>query len=618
MQVGKRAEFWVPLAHSRALTGEDYLTRPTTSWLTLIGRLRDSAAAEAARQELDAILRRVRETSGRPVEPIVLQPGARGDSMLSDQLASPMALLLSAGVLVLLVACLNVANLQLARTESRRRELAVRAALGARRVQLLRLLLIDGCLIAAAAGAAGLYVAALFMDNAASLIAYYGQPVSLSIPLDVRVVAAACLLSLATALVIGLLSTWQIVRRPPAGGLVDGRSELGRRRPAQRVLVVAQVALSMALLTGASLLVRTLDRLRHADLGFDPRGVAVLQVSPEMGRLSRDSAGAYFERAIRALSALPGVESAAVAHVMPLDFGGSRTTIAVAGYTPTQGEDMEINFVRISPGYFDTLGLRLRDGRAFDERDRDGQPERIIVNETMARRFWPDGRAVGRLLRFSSGGPFSVEVVGVVPDVHYRMVREAATPTFYVPLAQWPTSEGVLHVRMAGDPSPRIAELRRVVGAVDVAVPVTRAHTVLDQIERNVADERMSMAIGLTLALVALLLSTAGIYATIAFLVGRRTREIGVRIALGARTADVRSLVLKEGVALALVGVLCGLALSAWVGHALRHQLYGIGPLDPASVGVAAAILAGAALVASWLPARRAARVDPIVALRES
>ncbi len=399
---------------------------------------------------------------------------------------------------------------------------------------------------------------------------------------------------------------------------MNGRSEPWRRRPAQRALVVAQVALSMALLTGASLLVRTLDRLRHADLGFDPRGVAVLQVSPEMGRLSRDAAGAYFEQAIRAVSALPGVESAAVAHVMPLDFGGSRTTIAVAGYTPTQGEDMEINFVRISPGYFDTLGLKLREGRAFDERDRDGQPERIIVNETMARRFWPEGRAVGRLLRFSSRGPFSVEVVGVVPDVHYRMVREAATPTFYVPLAQWPTSEGVLHVRTAGDPSARVAELRRVVGAVDVAVPVTRAHTVLDQIERNVADERMSMAIGLTLALVALLLSTAGIYATIAFLVGRRTREIGVRIALGARTADVRSLVLREGVVLALVGVLCGLALSAWVGHALRHQLYGIGPLDAASVGAAAAILAGAALLASWLPARRAARVDPIVALRES
>ncbi len=379
MQVGRKAEFWVPLAHARALTGDDFLPRPTTSWLTVIGRLREGTAADVAREELDAILRRVRESSGRPIEPVVLQPGARGDSILSEQLASPMALLLAAGAVVLLVACFNVANLQLARTEARRRELAVRSALGARRIQLVRLLLIDGCLMSTAAGVAGFYVAALFRNSAASLIAFYGQPVSLSIPLDYRVVATAFVLSSATALVIGVLSTWQIARRPTAGSLADGRSESGGRRPAQRVLVVAQVALSMALLTGASMLVRTLDRLRHADLGFDPRHVAVLQVSPEMGRLGRDAAAVYFDRAMQVVSALPGVESAAVAHVMPLDFGGSRTTIGVAGYSPAEGEDMEINFVRISPQYFRTIGLplqrgtglrRTRPGRAAGTHDR--------------------------------------------------------------------------------------------------------------------------------------------------------------------------------------------------------------------------------------------------------
>ena len=460
-------------------------------------------------------------------------------------------------------------------------------------------------------------VAGLFKDRAASLIALYGQPVSLSAPLDARVVSVACLISLAAAVAIGFLSTWQTFRRQPSAGLVDVRAGAGSRRPAQGALVVAQVALSMGLLTGASLLVRSLDRLRHADLGFDPRGIVVLQVSPEMGRLSRDAAGVYFDEAIRAVSSLPGVESAAVAHVMPLDFGGSRTTIGIAGYAPSTDEDMEINFVRVSPGYFRTLGLSMRDGRPFDARDRDGQPERIIVNETMARRFWPAGRAVGRFVRFDSRAPFNVEVIGVVPDVHYRMVREEPTPAFYVPLAQWRASEGVLHVRVAGDPSSRIAELRRAVSAVSTTVPVTRAYTLLDQVERNVADERMAMAIGLTLAVVALVLAAAGLYATMAFLVGLRTREIGVRMALGARTADVRALVLREGVILALGGVLCGLALAAWVGHALRHQLYGIGTLDLSSVGAAAVILAAAALLASWFPARRASRVDPVIALRE-
>jgi predicted permease len=616
MQVGRNADFWVALAHSPGLAGGDLLGRPTTSWLTVVARLRDDATAESARQELDAILRRIRESSGRPVEPVVLQPGARGDSLLSGELASPMALLLAAGALVLLVACLNVANLQLSRTEARRRELAVRSALGARRAQLVRLALIDGGLMAGAAGLAAVWLAVLLKDQAASLIALYGRPVALSIPFDGRVVGMAALLSCAAALVVGVLSSWQMLRRHSADNLADGRGETGQRRPAQRALVVAQVALSMALLVGASLLVRTLDRLRHADLGFDPRGIAVLQISPEMGRLSRVAASTYFDEAIAAVEALPGVQSAGVAHVMPLDFGGSRTTIGIAGYTPAPDEDMELNFVRVSPGYFRTLGLSAREGRTFDERDRDGQPERIIVNETMARRFWPDGKATGRFVRFDSRAPFNVEVIGVVPDAHYRMVRELSTPTFYVPLAQWPSAAGVLHVRVT-EPSSRLTELRRVVAAVNPAVPVIRAHTLSDQVERNIADERLAMTIGLTLALVALLLATAGLYATMAFIVGRRTREIGVRLALGARTTEVRSLVLREGLTLTLAGVACGLAFSIWVGRALRHQLYGVGALDVPSLIGAAVVLAAAALLASWLPARRAARVDPVIALRD-
>ena len=197
------------------------------------------------------------------------------------------------------------------------------------------------------------------------------------------------------------------------------------------------------------------------------------------------------------------------------------------------------------------------------------------------------------------------------------MVREPSTPTFYVPLAQWPSDAGVLHVRVTGEPSTRLAELRRVVAAVNPAVPVIRAHTLPDQVERNIADERLAMTIGLTLALVALLLATAGLYATMAFVVGRRTREIGVRLALGARTTEVRSLVVREGLALTLAGGPCGLALSIWVGRALRHQLYGVSALDVPSLVGAAVILIAAGLLASWLPARRAARVDPVVALRE-
>ncbi len=616
MQVGQRASFWIPLAHAAPLTGGDRLRRPA-SWLTVVGRLRDGVDRAAARDELDAILRSVRAEAKQPMEPVVLTAGGRGDSNLAAQLSSPLRLLMLAGAVVLLVACLNVANLQLARTAERQTELTIRAALGARRDQLVRLVAIDGCLLAAAAGAAAVAMAALLKDAAVSMIAFYGQPVALDVPLDLRTLGAAAALSVLAGVSIALLTMLPIVRRRP--GVVGASRTASSARPAlQRGLVALQIALSMALVTGAALLVRTVDQLRRADLGFDPRGVAVVQVSPAMGRVIRAQSGAYFDEVIRAVESLPGVKGAGVAHVMPLDFGGSRMTIDVAGYKPAPDEEMELNFARVSPGYFSAMDIPLLQGRGFDDRDRDGQPERIVVNETMAKRFWPDGRAVGGLVRTNSRDPYAVEVIGVVPDVHYRMVREEPRPSFYVPLAQYPAGGGVVHVRFAGASAAaaRIDELRRVVGAVNPAVPVERAHTLLDQVERNIADERMATALVVALAAVALVLATAGIYATMAFVVGRRTREIGVRMALGARAADMRALVLREGFVLAAIGVAGGVALSMWTGKALDSLLFGVGRADAISLAAAAGFLAAAALLASWIPARRAARVDPVVALR--
>ena len=618
MEVGKVADFWVSLAHGSALDGSGALDRPNLSWLTVVARVPENHAREAVRQELDAIVKGAFDVRGRAYEPVVLIDGSRGDSMLPARLEGGLRVLLTAGGLVLLVACMNVANLQLARTEARRVELAVRSALGARRGQLCRLLIIDAMLLAAFSGLAGLAAATLLKDRAASFIALWGEPVSIAVPVDWRVVGAAAALSAAAALVVASLSIWQMLRSQVSEGLQDLRTVTGPKRRMQRVLVVGQFALSMALLTGAALLSRTIVNLRGTNLGFEAGRVAVVEVSPEMAKITGQAAVRYFDDVVERVSSIAGVESAAVAHVMPLDFGGSRTSIEVAGYVPQPDEDMELNFVRVTPAYFRTLGIPLLQGREFTAADRPGQGRRIIVNETMARRFWPDGRAVGRFVRFSQREAFDVEVIGIAADVHYRMVREEPRPSFYAPLAQWPSASGVIHARFQSPPEPRIDELRRVVAGANPGIPVARASTLAAQMERNIADERLAGAIGVTLAAATLVLAAGGLYATMAFLVGRRTREIGVRVALGARRADVRRLVLRDAGRLAALGIAGGLALSLWMAHTLRSLLYGVQPVDYVSLASAAGILGAAAILASWLPARRATRVDPLAALRES
>jgi putative ABC transport system permease protein len=373
----------------------------------------------------------------------------------------------------------------------------------------------------------------------------------------------------------------------------------------------------MALLVGAGLLVRTLHNLRTTDLGFNTADIVLAEVSPQMARMSPAATVRYLDDVVRSVRAVPGVQNAAVAHVMPLDFGGSRISVEIAGYVAKPDEEMELNVLRVSPGYFETLGLPLLAGRTFNESDVDGQPRRIIVNETMARRYWPDGNAVGRFIRFDPSQPYNLEVVGVVADAHYRMVREEPQPSFYAPYAQWPFVMGVVHVRTAGNPAPRLEEIRRVVASVDRGVPVMRFGTLRQQIDHNVADERLAGVIGVTLASATLLLATVGLYSTMAFLVGRRTREMGVRLALGARQRDLSGLVVRDSLWLVAPGLALGCALAYWSSSSLGTILYRVDRLDPLSIAGAALILAGAALLASWIPARRAATVDPVVVLRE-
>lgn len=614
MFTGSRADFWVPAAHSPVIGGRDLLAEPRTSWLWVLGRLRAGATREAARAELDARLAPFLAGNGLPPQPLVASRGARGSDMMSERYEARLQILMAAAAFVLLVACVNVANLQLARNAARRRELAVRAALGAPRALIARLLMIDAVLIAVPAGAVALALAAAGRGRALGLITTFGRPVDLAAPIDASVWAAAAALVLASAIFVGAISAWQGTRAVAGTLAAGGRGGTDSRQRLQRGLVTVQFALSMTLLVGAALLVRSATNLRDIDLGFTS-SVVMVEVLPGDAQITGARAVRYLEEAARRAAAVPGVEAAAVAHVMPLDFGGERTSVAVPGYEATDGEDMELNYLRVSAGYFATMRIPIVRGRAFDATDTAAAAPRVIVNETMAQRYWKDGDAVGRFLNV---GDSPAEVVGVVADAHYRMVRETSRPSFYVPLAQLPFARGVIHARTIGDPALLVETLRREVAAVNPRVPVARAVSLEAQRRLNIAEDRMAEAIGVTLGVSALLLAAAGLYGTMAFAVRRRTREIGVRMALGARASDVRGLVLRQGLALVAAGSLLGALGAGGVGRLLENQLYGVAAVDPAAIGAAFALLTATALLAAWMPARRATRVDPSIALRDT
>ena len=616
MFAGSRAEFWIPLAHNAVVNMRDLRPMAGSSWLFVLGRLKPGISREVARVALDPVMAAMLEAAGAPPEPLIVSSGARGSDSLAPRLEGPLQRLMLAAAFVLLVACVNVTNLQLARNAARRRELAIRSALGAGHARLARLLVVDAVLIAIPAALLAIAVAWLGRDPALSLITRYGQPVRLDAPIDWRVLSFAAAAAAACAIVVGLVSSWHGVRTPATALADGGRSETGTHHRLQHGLVVLQFALSMTILVGAALTVRSVMNLRSIDLGF-ATNVVLIETMPGDANIERGQRTQYLETVIARVAAIPGVESASAAHVVPLDFGGSRIGITIPEYTPAPDEEMELNYLRVMPGYFETMRIPFLRGRAFDARDVDGAPIAVVINATMARRFWAGANPVGRRLAVFSDGAPDAEVIGVVPDVHYRMVREEPRPSFYVAFPQSPFFQAAFHARTSGDPSALVQTVRRAVAEVHPQVPIARALSLEEQALRNIADDRMAQTVGLLLGLSALVLATAGLYGTMAIAVRRRTREIGVRLALGAAMRDVHGLVLRQGLGLVATGALAGAVASVAVGRALASQLYGVPEFDLLSVGVALAVLTVAALAASWLPARRATRIDPIVALRD-
>lgn len=621
-------QLWVPMAW----TAERKAIRDEHSFLAM-GRLRPEVTARTAEAELSAISERVRSTlSG--IEADQVRPAAV-NPLLEDLVGDSrrrLLILLGAVGLVLAIACANVANLMLARGTARRRELAVRSALGARSGRLVRQLLTESLVLGIAGGAAGL---ALAYGGLRLLLA--AAPPDLprleQAAVDGAVLGFALALALASGVLAGLVPALRGSRVGPQDALREsgagGAGGVIRRDRLRGALVATEVALSVALLIGAGLLLRSGIELARVDLGYDPSGVVSGRIAlPPAGYPGGTAARAGFARLLEEVEALPGVSSAAIANQIPLAGGISSNGLLPEGRPLAQENLIQGSFHLVSPGYFETLRLPVRRGRLFTAADRAGAPKVMIVNETLARMAWPGEDPIGKRIACCegpgpNGEPPLKEVVGVVRDVRFAALGRDEGPAFYLPFGQepdeawgWLQGTMVAVARAERDPGGLAEPMRRAVGRVDPDLPLYDLATLAERRAGALAAERFN---GLLLALLGglgLVLAAVGVYGILAYFVGQRTRELGLRIALGAPRGRIFALVLAQSLTPVAAGVAAGLALAAAAARLLESQLYGVAPLDPATFLTVAALLALVAAAAAAVPARRALAIEPARALR--
>jgi predicted permease len=613
---------WIPTAMFRV--GYRYcdgLSR-ACAMVNVIGRLAGESSIDEAQGELTGLTRQLERTypesfAGRGVW---VRP-ARGIRILEQARNVPiLALLAGAAGLVLLIVSANVAGLLLARGLRRQKEIAVRLAIGASRGRLIRLLLVESVLLSAAGGVAGLQVAVWAIEL---LRAYFGVgaggALNLDMSLDAVVVTIGFGLALLAGVVTGIAPALQSTRPDLTRAMKDGTSGAGRSRSIVREgLIVVQVALSVLLLGAGGLLVRSFFAL-HRGPGFDPDRVVLVRLRPSLVDYTNDRAWAYQREVIERLESLPGVVAASPAAVPPLP-GWSRpaTRLRLPGESSASSERYEVATTLVGPRYFRTLGVDVVEGREFDTRDRPAGPRVALVNETLARHVWPNGSAVGRVMIL---GTQRVEIVGVVKDLQWLNALEQPDPVAYLHYWQQDRSnswsqDSRTHIGVAGDAAAMLPAIQRAIAEVDPDVPIADARPLSASLDSHFAAVRAARTMLMTFGALALGLSMIGLYAALAFAVGERTREIAVRMALGASRADVAGLVFRHGMAIVLLGIAAGLAACVIAGPFLAHLLYGVSPRDPLAIAAGPALLIVVAALAVSLPARRAMRQDPIAALR--
>jgi putative ABC transport system permease protein len=583
-----------------------------------VGRLRDGIDLDAAQSELNVICDRLR--SAYPAESRATMIADLRESVVGE-VRAPLFILTGAVGLVLLIACSNVASLLLARSLERAREMQVRHALGATRARLLRMLLTEAALLSLLGAAAGLILATQAIRLLVRL-APGDLPSFREVALDLPTLVVTVSVSLAAGLLFGLGPAWRAWRMRAVRPAGDRTTE--DRARARRALVVAEVALAAVLLIGAGLLIRSFRALQGVDLGFRPEGILTLRLDlPSTRYEAIPDQEVFLARLDESLAAAPGVASAGLVTELPLSGWRMMHNMIVEGQPDVaEGSEPEIYTHEVSPGFFATMRTPLVAGRAFTERDAAGAPLVGVVNESFTRRFFPGSGAVGGRARWARGASEAwITIVGVVPDMRFEGIDEAQPPTIYTPMAQkqqaWKRWTAIVLLGRDAAPPERLAEAaKQAVWRLDPALPVTAIAPMTQVIDDSVSARRFNLVLLSAFAAVAVALAFIGVYGVLAHLVAQRTREVGVRMALGALPSDILRLMLRQGAPLIAWGVACGGIGALFLTRLLRSLLWGVSPTDPATFGAVLASLAALGALASVLPARRALRVDPASVLR--
>jgi len=622
---GLRMDVWIPLVMDRYVWGSNRPDDRGTFWLNVYGRLKPGVSARQAEGDLNLVMRRIAEAypeahQGSPNQ-ISLDPLWRSPFGVNVYLYKTLPMLLGLAMVLLLLACANVANLLLVRSVGRRREIAIRLALGAGRRQVVRQLLAESLLLALAGGGIAMLITRWTAGTFADFVPSTTLPLTLNGYEDLRVLFVTLAFSTFTALLFGTLPAWRASLLSPVAVIKEEAGSISGGFHKSRLaggLVVGQISLSLLLLICAGLFIRSLERAQHSDLGFDPKGVVLASYEPLPDHLK-------FGRDVLAkVEAIPGVESATLADFSPLNFTVHTDYIEPEGYVPQPHESMEITRCVVGPKYFSMMKTAITSGRDFTDADAPGGQLVAIVNQAFVDRFWPGLDALGKRIRYRNR---SLAVVGVAQNAKYRRIIYAAEPVIYVPLFQVNWSPVTVLARVRGDPRAFMFRVEQAIHEADagsprgsqfgsISSPVFDVTTLETSMQLGSIFERIAATLAGSFGFLALALATVGIYGVVAYATRKRTREIAIRMALGAKRNGVLRLVLGQGMRLTLTGLGIGLAVSVALTRFLRGQLFGITTTDPLTYAGVGVLLCLVALVACYIPAQRATKVDPNVALR--